>query len=169
MKNEYNTVSAVLAVAIGVLGSYFLKLLIPLIMLAVVMALDWFTGMAKAWKQGNMSSRIGALGALKKVSYLAVVAVAGITDYLFGYGLSTVGIDYKLPFALAAMVTVWLIVNELISILENVAAIDGPVPPFIRKLLGHLKNTVEHTADGAVPAPEPEKEKEEEETSYDGE
>lgn len=158
MKTEYNTVSAVLAVALGALGSYFLKLLIPLIMLAVVMALDWVTGMAKAWKQGNMSSRIGALGALKKVSYLVVVAVAGITDGLFKYGLSTVGIDYKLPFLLAAMVTVWLIVNELISILENVAEIDGPVPPFIRKLLGHLKKTVEHTSDSAVPAPEPEKE-----------
>lgn len=158
MKTEYNTISAVLAVALGALGSYFLKLMLPLIMLVLVMALDWATGMAKAWKQGNMSSRIGALGFLKKVSYLVVVAVAGITDALFEYGLSTVGIEYKMPFLLAAMVAVWLIVNELISILENVAAIDGPVPPFIRKLLGHLKNTVEKTADGAVPAQAPEKE-----------
>ena len=41
------------------------------------------------------------------------------------------------------MVIVWLIINELISILENVAAMGSPVPGFLQKLLGKLKNAVE--------------------------
>ena len=41
------------------------------------------------------------------------------------------------------MVIVWLVINELISILENVAAIGGPVPGFLQKLIQRLKVSVE--------------------------
>ena len=54
MKTETNTISAVLAVAVGALSSYFLKLLIPLIILFLVMLLDYCTGMAKAWVKGEL-------------------------------------------------------------------------------------------------------------------
>ena len=46
----------------------------------------------------------------------------------------------------SGIVMIWLIINELISILENVAAIGGPTPPFVTKLLSKLKNTVEDKA-----------------------
>lgn len=45
------------------------------------------------------------------------------------------------------MVIVWLIINELLSILENVEAIGVPVPAFLRKLLGRLKVSTEAKAD----------------------
>ena len=146
MKSEYNTVSAVLAVALGALSSYFLRLLIPLIVLVMVMILDYVTGMVKAWIKGELSSRIGVRGIIKKVSYLVIVVVAGIMDWLISDGLQSIGVAYKLPFVLAAIVTVWLITNELISILENVAAAGGPVPTWLTKLLGHVKGTVEAKA-----------------------
>ena len=38
--------------------------------------------------------------------------------------------------------TIWLIINELISILENLAAIGVPGFPRLSKLLERLKNTV---------------------------
>lgn len=41
-----------------------------------------------------------------------------------------------------AGVAIWLIVNELISILENLAAIGVPGFPRLSKLLERLKNTV---------------------------
>lgn len=147
MKTEYNTISAVLAAAMGMLASYFLKLMIPVLLLAVLMGVDYFTGVAKAWVQKQLSSRVGVIGFLKKLGYLVIIGVAGAMDFLFSYGLQSVGIDYKLPFLFAAIVTIWLIINECISILENVAAIGGPVPPFITKLLKHLKKTVEDKAD----------------------
>ena len=161
MKNEANTISAVLAAAMGILASYFMKLMIPVLVLAVMMGMDYFTGVAKAWVKGGLSSKVGLIGFLKKVGYLVIIAVAGVIDWLFAYGLESVGIDYKLPFLFAAIVTIWLILNECISILENVAAIGGPVPPFITKLLKHVKGTVEQKADAAAdlkPDKEPEKE-----------
>ena len=41
-----------------------------------------------------------------------------------------------------AGVTIWLIINELISILENLAAIGVPGFPRLSKLVERLKNTV---------------------------
>ncbi|MEI3124242.1 MAG: phage holin family protein [Oscillospiraceae bacterium] len=42
---------------------------------------------------------------------------------------------------------VWLIINELLSILENVEAIGVPLPAFLRKLLGRLQVSTEAKTD----------------------
>lgn len=41
-----------------------------------------------------------------------------------------------------AGVAIWLIINELISVMENLAAIGVPGFPRLSKLLDRLKNTV---------------------------
>ena len=41
-----------------------------------------------------------------------------------------------------AGVAIWLIINELISVMENLAAIGVPGFPRLSKLLKRLKNTV---------------------------
>ena len=41
-----------------------------------------------------------------------------------------------------AGVAIWLIINELISVMENLAAIGVPGFPRLSKLLQRLKNTV---------------------------
>ena len=50
--------------------------------------------------------------------------VAGVVDWLVRYGLTQVGVEVSFRFLMAAMVIVWLIINELISILENVQRED---------------------------------------------
>lgn len=143
MKTETNGAAAVLAAFWGLVCSYCIKIMVPLIVLLCVMLLDYVTGMAKAWHRGELSSRVGVRGILKKLGYVVTVAVAGVMDWLIGYGLAQAGIDVHLPFLLGMIVTCWLIINELISILENVAAMDGPVPPWLGRLLNKLKQTVD--------------------------
>jgi phage-related holin len=46
------------------------------------------------------------------------------------------------------LVTIWLIINEMISILENLSKIGVPIPEFLKKIIGRLKNTVEKTETG---------------------
>ena len=115
---------------------------------AVQLLADYITGMAKAWSAGALCSRTGVKGIVKKVGYLMVVGAAGAADWLIRYGLAQAGIEVQFSFLIAAMVIIWLIVNELISILENVAAMGGPVPAFLSKLLARLKNVVEKKAEG---------------------
>ena len=146
MKNE-NSVMAILAAAVGALCSYAAALVVPLAVLLAVMVGDYVSGMAKAWSTGKLCSKTGLRGILKKLGYLALVGVAGVVDWLVRYGLTQVGVEVSFRFLMAAMVIVWLIINELISILENVAALGGPVPGFLQKLLGRLKDTVEKKAE----------------------
>lgn len=149
MKTE-NLFSAVIAAAVAALCSYAAQLLIPLAVLFAVVLLDYCTGMTKAWVKHELSSRTGVIGALKKISYFVMVAVAGVMDWLISSGLQSAGIRVSLPFLLALVVIVWLIINELISILENVAEIGGPRVPFLSKLLIRLKTTTEQAADAAA-------------------
>ena len=77
-----NAIKAVLAAALGALASYGTQLIVPAIILVAVMVLDYITGMAKAWQAGELSSRVGIGGILKKVGYLVIVAVACVLDWL---------------------------------------------------------------------------------------
>lgn len=146
MKNE-TSVMAILAAALGALCSYASALVVPLAVLIAVMLADYASGMAKAWSAGKLCSKTGLRGILKKLGYLVLVGVAGVVDWLVRYGLAQTGVEVTFQFLVAAMVIVWLIINELLSILENVAAIGGPVPAFLQKLLGRLKNAVEKKAE----------------------
>lgn len=145
-----NTLAGVIAVALGALLSYCLQLFIPIVALAFVVIIDYVTGMTKAWIKGELSSKVGMKGIVKKLSYFVIVAVAGSVDLLISYGMKSVGVDYKLPFMLAVVVVIWLIINELISILENVEEIGGPKVPFLSKLLSKLKKTAEDKGDAAA-------------------
>ena len=141
------TLMALVSAAIAALCSYGAKLFIPIIVLTIVIVVDYLTGVAKAWVLHELSSKVGLIGFLKKIGFYVMIIVAGVIDWLIAYGLESANIDVRLPYFFAAIVCVWLIINELISILENVAAIGGPVPPFMQKLLKRLKNVVEDKAD----------------------
>lgn len=144
MRNDTTSgAAAALAAFWGLVCAYCVHLVVPLVVLLAVMLLDYITGMAKAWHRGQLSSRVGVRGIVKKVGYLVIVCVAGVMDWLIGYGLAQAGIDIHLPFLLGLIVTCWLVINELISILENIAAMDGPVPSWLGKLLNKLKQTVD--------------------------
>ena len=140
-----NTIKAALAAALGALCAYGIQLLVPVLVLLVVMVLDYITGMAKAWHAGELSSRVGLWGILKKVGYLVIVGVACVVDWLLRYGAD---------FLFASIVIIWLVINELLSILENVSAIGAPVPGFMQALLKKLKVHTEDTAEENLPGEE---------------
>lgn len=136
-------ITAVLAAAMGAFLAYFSQLIVPLGIMLVVIVLDYITGMVKAYRNGELSSRVGWYGILKKLSYLVVVCVAGVVDWLLHGALAQVGVEISANFLFALIVIVWLIINECISILENVAAIEGPKLSFLEKLLLKLKQQTE--------------------------
>lgn len=138
---------AVFAAAVGALCSYCMELLIPLVVLGVVMLVDWGTGLAKAWVASTLCSKVGVIGILKKVAYIVVVGVGMVLDYLLREALHSVGVSVTVEYTVALIVIVWFIINELISILENVAAIGAPMPAFILKLVKRLKVSVEDKAE----------------------
>ena len=101
MSELKNTIKAALAAALGALCAYGVQLLVPVLVLVVVMLLDYATGMAKAWNAGELSSRVGLRGILKKVGYVATVGVAAVVDWLLRYGAGTLGWDWPVKFLFA--------------------------------------------------------------------
>lgn len=118
---------------------------VPIIILIVAMIIDYVTGMLSAWLNSELSSKKGIKGIVKKISYLALVAVAMIVDWLICCGLQQINVDIKYTVFFAVLVAVWLIINELISVLENLAKMGVPIPNFLKKLIDRLKNTVDES------------------------
>jgi len=136
-------IKALTAVIIGGLSAYLQIVFVPLMVLIAVMIVDYMSGMLKAWGRDELSSKVGLRGIAKKISYLLLVCVAGVVDWLVWSGLRQVGITLDFGFCFGLIVIVWLIINELISILENLEALDVPMPRFLKNVVKHLKAAVE--------------------------
>ena len=123
---------------------YYLGIVsIPIIMLIFAMIIDYATGMSAAFYNSELSSKRGVRGVVKKVGYLALVVAAMILDWLISQGLQQINVDLHYSVFFAVLVAVWLIINELISVLENLSRIGVPIPNFMKKLIDRLKTTVE--------------------------
>lgn len=142
------SIKALIAAICGGLSAYFGVIGVPLVVLFAAMCIDYLTGMTKAWVTGELSSRVGVLGIVKKVGYLVTVCVAGIIDWLLISGLKQVGISISLSYFMGLMVTIWFIVNECISILENLSTLGVPLPAFLTSIIHRLKVVVDEKGEG---------------------
>ena len=136
-----------MAGAVGALTAYFNVLLVPLAVLVAVMLIDYITGMAGASCTGQLNSRVGVRGIVKKAGYLALVVVGMVVDYLIASALVSIGIDLQINYCFGMIITVWLIINELISILENLGEMNIPLPQFLVNMVKTLKSRVEDKAE----------------------
>lgn len=125
---------------VGTFFSFFGILAIPLALLIPCNIIDYFTGMAAAKSRGEkISSNVGFKGILKKVSMYILIFVGFGMDVMINYAIKVLGIQFELPMLFAAIVTSWLVINELISITENCEEIGqyipilSPVLKFVRK------------------------------------
>ena len=71
-----------------------------------------------------------------------------VLDYLITAALVKIGVNFNVNYFFGLMVTIWLIINELLSILENLGELGVPLPGFLVKSIKSLKNTVDEKADG---------------------
>ena len=127
----------------GVLA-YFRIAAVPIFVLLVFMILDYLTGLAAAWVNCELSSRTGIIGIVKKVMYLVLIAVGIGADWVINFGLSAVGIEFSCAYFVGILITIWLIINELMSILENIGEInDRTYPKFLKDILSHIKKAIE--------------------------
>lgn len=139
------TFKALISAAGGALLAYFKIMAVPIAILLIVMGADYLSGMTKAWMNSELSSSKGMKGIVKKLCYMLVVIVAACVDWLVIEGLAMIGLSIGKTYYFGVMVCIWLIINELISILENLDAIGVPLPRFLVTMVKRLKNTVDKT------------------------
>lgn len=142
---ENKGLQAVLSAAFAALTVYLNALIVPVLVLLVFMILDYATGMVRAWRARELSSKVGVDGIVKKVGYMVLIAVAMGVDYLIWSGLTAVNVSVTCQLWFGMLVSIWLIINEMISILENLGKIGVPIPEFLKKIINRLKSSVEKT------------------------
>jgi phage-related holin len=116
------------------------------IMLGIVVAValaDWLTGFIKAYVQGNVSSKIMRTGGMKKLAEIVVMLVGIVLDI----GVNKLSTYYPQSDRLASIIGIvcavvifsYIVLMEVISILENYAAIF-PEAAWAVTLTKKLKN-----------------------------
>lgn len=142
-------VGAWISAKLGILGPV-------LIILFIVMILDYITGMLASKQEAishpdnpayGWSSRKGAAGIIKKIGYVCIIAVGMVMDYIIIHIASGMGIEVSAKALFALLVAVWYILNELLSIVENVGRMGVDIPEWLRKYIAILKDAVDHKND----------------------
>ena len=148
MKNTLTDTKIGLTMIGAFLSSMLGILYIPVLLMVLCNVIDYITGMIASHYRGEkVSSYVGLRGIIKKVCLWLLVVVGAIMDTLIKYAADTVGIKPPIHFLIACVVAVWIICNELISILENMIDIGVTIPPFLMPLVKMIKEQAEHAGE----------------------
>lgn len=137
-------VTAVLASISSFLGILY----VPVMLLVLFNVIDYITGLFAAKNRGQkISSYQGIHGIAKKVAmYLLIMVGWGIDMLLISTG-DMLGVESPFKFAIACVVAVWLVLNEALSIIENMIDMGVPMPPFLKPLIERIKTKIEEQAE----------------------
>lgn len=107
---------------------------------------DWISGWMRSRMKGESCSKIGAIGAMKKVWYWVVIGTAFFIGFSFEAMGQTVGVSLWFMDFVGWFVLANYLVNEIRSVLENLVDMDVPVPAFLVKGLKITADKLEAAA-----------------------
>ena len=138
-------VTAVASLLSSILGILY----VPVLLMVACNVIDYITGLLAAGSRqdGGISSYRSMRGIIKKVTMWLLVVVGAIVDQLLLYACEVMGCQIHLTFLVACVVAIWIICNELISILENMVDIGIDLPKFLIPLVSNLKNSIDNMGD----------------------
>lgn len=155
MKSEYLFGQGAVSTAIAWLSIKLGLMFWPLAILALMMVIDYITGMLASKRESiehptdpnyGWSSRKGALGIIKKVGYMAAIAVAVCLDQIIITGVAQMGFDVPAKGLFGLIVTVWFVLNEMLSVIENAGRMGANVPPWLARYIAALKHRIDEEA-----------------------
>lgn len=142
-KVGFTAVTAFLSSLLGILY-------IPVVLMLLCNVIDYATGLMAAPHRGQrITARRAIRGVAKKICMWLLVAVGVILDLLIQYASTTIGMPPYLHHLAACVVIVWIICDEIISILENMVDIGVDLPPFLLPLVKLIKEQTEKAGESA--------------------
>ena len=136
--------TAVFAFVSSLLG----VLTVPVILMVACNIIDYATGlMASPYRSQDINSYKSIRGIMKKVCMWLLVIVGAVIDQLIAYAGNVVGYTFPFTFLVTCIVAIWIICNEIISILENIKDMGVIIPGFLEPLVRNIKSQVEDKID----------------------
>ena len=111
-----------IAAIVGLAGWFFGGIDGYIKVLIACTVIDYITGILRAGKEGEISSRVAFDGIKRKITMFLLVGLANIVDFHL--------LDSKQAFRVA--IILFYIGNEGISIIENADKLGVPIPKFLR-------------------------------------
>ena len=109
--------------------------------------LDWITGSLKAIKFRKLSSYVGIKGLFKKLGNWVVIGIAFSFSAMFVIiGKRFLNINLSIMYSLGWFTFTMLLINENISILENLVALGIKVPRLLIKCLKITENILDNAS-----------------------
>lgn len=141
VKAGFTAVFAFISSLLGVLA-------VPVILMVVCNVVDYGTGlMASPYRSQDINSYKSIRGIMKKVCMWLLVLVGAVIDHLIAYAGRVAGYTVPFTFLVACIVAIWIICNEIISILENIKDMGVAIPGFLDPLVRNIKSQVESRMD----------------------
>ena len=132
----------------AIITAWLGNLAIPVYILLACNVIDYITALIAAPKREQVVDSLkGFRGIAKKVLMYCLIGIGWMLDILLNYAAVMVHPDLKEPYIIAIVVALWLVFNEMLSILENVSDAGVPVPGFLKKLIKSLKKKTEGIGD----------------------
>ena len=142
MKENY--IKAFFTAVFALISSVLGVLAVPVLLMVACNVLDYATGlMASTYRSQDINSYKSIRGIMKKVCMWLLVVVGAVIDQLLLYASQTAGITLPFTFLVACIVAIWIICNEIISILENIKDMGVAIPAFLLPIVEHVKSQVE--------------------------
>lgn len=150
-KNYINIIRSGVVIIGSYIGNLFDVISPAIILLIILTIVDYFSGMLASKKEAiehpndkryGWSSKKSIIGIYKKLGYILTVLVALSTDYLIYALLGEIGVEYQIKTLFGFLVTIWFIINELLSILENAGRMGAVLPQFLQNVLSELKKDI---------------------------
>lgn len=144
-----NSIKVVFTAITSALSAFLGILYVPVLLMVACNIIDYITGLiaAKYRNDGGISSYKSMKGIFKKVTMWLLVVVGVIVDSLIKYSCETLGFAFPFTFLIACIVAIWIICNELISILENMIDIGIEIPSFLMPIVKSIKSQAERLAE----------------------
>lgn len=118
---------------------HFTNMVWLLVLPVAMMAIDIVTGVINAWKQKDFQSTKMRAGLAKKAGELLIIVIG----VLFTYGMGVP--DYIIKF-----ISLYIIVMELMSIVENIDKLGVPLPKAIKDVINNAGQGLQDTEASAI-------------------
>lgn len=145
--NRYLLAASALLGTIATIAEQYVVLII---LVAIVIVMDVISGLIRAAATGEaITSEKGTRGFWKKIALLFSMIFAFFLDLAVPYILDVVNISIPKMLLFGSIVGVYIILNESISITENILKANRhSVPKWMKKLLTGAKNKIDDMEEG---------------------
>lgn len=108
---------------------------------AAFMILDYITGiLCGLFRNGGFNYKKAIRGIIKKLTYLILILVTILIEFLIVFLTTNAGMVLHVEGAITTAMYVYLIGTEGLSIIQNLIILGVPVPPFMIRLLGLIRD-----------------------------